>query len=1001
MACACGAATACAACWQAWPPACELPASQLWRASCDRRQSGAVERLCSGPPGGVSRAVLAVAPSLSCDVFGSHVVQCALAAVGRGLAGATPPPHLVAAVAATSDALLAGSAFTATVADACGTHVARSLLLLLAGRCPARGSNKKKAAKRGGAQEDAWPAAAAFAAPPALGACLRRAAEAATDALRARGARLSCDAHAAPVLATLLRALAAAELGDALQKLIAALTLPDAASSARVLAASAAGSRVLEAALAAAPSDAFDVLLRRGVLPNAPAWLDGTAGRAPAEQRPSMSFILAADGSARAFKPDHDESQWWCRRDAHARIAAAALWCAGAESCALLYANASAMVMGPAVRDRCVVPTEAALVALWRDAAAGKRVPGVRAWRPPADVSEEEQLEAAFTQLLAPVAGRACVCLLHEDFAAELPLWGRLPPAGPDAPTHVVFVGGAVRDLTPKEQAACIAAAAVRGFAVVGANLGRVPEFSSKVVAALGTHHANGRVLPAVAALARRASLEQLPPAPPRRARAPTALRFVLRAPFAAAELTAAPASREALQPTLRALVAALWRSRLADEEARRGGDAPDLACHVTLCFSDGIALALGPDFVARLAAAHAAAPSEQQVLAALEAEVANAPLPQTEDALNDALASPSLAAVLELQLAEAGPACANLAAAAYADRCACAGGAPAAGRRGDVLAFLGCEAPQGCPEALRARITPPGTAASSAAAAVFLQQLHYHGRLAPALALAQAAGPAAYEAAVAPVLTEAPPVARGASVTARFVLAAALDAAHSEAQLSALVACIADAGLTTRDAAAAAVFAAAARSARRLDACYDAVASALFAGRDASGLWRALLCGGSPDAEPCEAGAALLSELMHFPPAACTAALRAGFRALLRPAGVPALHAWAQHADGSRALEAALRPSCAALPPRLRRRAVRALLHAGPRLQPLCLHPKASWVVAALWDALQGGRKAGRRAALRAAFHSQLAAVPSLRAANPRLWQRCGLGDEPINDAA
>jgi hypothetical protein len=166
---------------------------------------------------------------------------------------------------------------------------------------------------------------------------------------------------------------------------------------------------------------------------------------APAAAAPTISFILAADGSARAFKPGHDESQWWCRRDAHARIAAAALWCAGAASCSLLYADASAMTMMPEVTSRCVVPTEAALVALWRDAAAGKRVPGVRAWRPDAGADEAEALEAAFAALLAPLqAARACVCLLHEDSAAELPVWGRLPASGdPAAPTQVRLCPGA------------------------------------------------------------------------------------------------------------------------------------------------------------------------------------------------------------------------------------------------------------------------------------------------------------------------------------------------------------------------------------------------------------------------------------------------------------------------------------------------------------------------------------------------------------------------------
>ena len=149
------------------------------------------------------------------------------------------------------------------------------------------------------------------------------------------------------------------------------------------------------------------------------------------------------------------------------------------------------------------------------------------------------------------------------------------------------------------------------------------------MVATLGVHHANGRALPAVVALARKAgataaaaaaALAMLPPASAlRRVRAPVALRFVLRAPFASAALCTAPEGREALQPTLRAVVAALWRSRLADEEARRGDGhghvAALAACHVTLCFEgDGTALTIGPEFVARLAAAHAAAPSEHQV---------------------------------------------------------------------------------------------------------------------------------------------------------------------------------------------------------------------------------------------------------------------------------------------------------------------------------------------------------------------------------------------------
>ena len=120
---------------------------------------------------------------------------------------------------------------------------------------------------------------------------------------------------------------------------------------------------------------------------------------------------------------------------------------------------------------------------------------------------------------------------------------------------------------------------------------------------------------------------------------------------------------------------------------------------------------------------------------------------------------------------------------------------------------------------------------------------------------------------------------------------------------------------------------------------------------------------------------------------------LRRGFRTLLRD--TRRLAAWAQHNDGSRALEATFASHVPALPPALQRKAVAAVVAAG-LVPQLALHPKASWCVAAMWrcDALAGGRDGGARCALRAAFAAALRGAAGLQATNPRLWQCCGLDD-------
>ena len=128
---------------------------------------------------------------------------------------------------------------------------------------------------------------------------------------------------------------------------------------------------------------------------------------------------------------------------------------------------------------------------------------------------EEEEVAAATAAFAAVLSKRSSVnvvCLLHEDFAHELPVFGPLPapPAASGAgdggweggrKMHVLMVLGTVRDMTRAEQVALVNVCAARRLPLVGCNLGRAPEFTSKIIHAINCHALNGRLRAAIAAL--------------------------------------------------------------------------------------------------------------------------------------------------------------------------------------------------------------------------------------------------------------------------------------------------------------------------------------------------------------------------------------------------------------------------------------------------------------------------------------------------------------------
>ena len=275
---------------------------------------------------------------------------------------------------------------------------------------------------------------------------------------------------------------------------------------------------------------------------------------------------------------------------------------------------------------------------------------------------------------------------------------------------HIICLLGAVRDASDAEVAACLAAVAARNaphpvlsearVGVASFNLGRTAEFTSKICAALCIHAmAGGDLQEAV----RRGSLSPvvLPPPklPPARSggwnwdgrgnkkvsatattaassclsdQSARALRvvFVLQVPLSASELQQAilksasaddssggGSGRENLHGLVQAVVCALWRSRLGSE----GAEASDAASvgggsvtpSVALVFRDKSHVVLTQTQIClELAAMHQAAPTEKQVLLAIEMRLGgshvSAPCASLSAALDAALLESAAAADVE-----------------------------------------------------------------------------------------------------------------------------------------------------------------------------------------------------------------------------------------------------------------------------------------------------------------------------------------------------------------
>jgi hypothetical protein len=245
----------------------------------------------------------------------------------------------------------------------------------------------------------------------------------------------------------------------------------------------------------------------------------------------------------------------------------------------------------------------------------------------------EETLQPILEDLLQPFTTNiqtVVAVTLHESSHHELPCWKnecQTTTADCSDTTQVCIFLGAVRDMTWEENKCLQQTCQVLAIPQVAVRLGPVPEFTSKILSVVAYHHAHQMLWPALEILLRSNNNQRNPPKRPIHVISNTTtlsnthLHFVSIVPFPSTAVTTDLNSRDrSLWSLVRTVVTCLWRSRLAGTH-----EEGHLRNTLTLWFTDTIYLTLPQnELVTVLAEKHQAAPTEFQILQAIQDQLVN-----------------------------------------------------------------------------------------------------------------------------------------------------------------------------------------------------------------------------------------------------------------------------------------------------------------------------------------------------------------------------------------
>jgi hypothetical protein len=246
----------------------------------------------------------------------------------------------------------------------------------------------------------------------------------------------------------------------------------------------------------------------------------------------------------------------------------------------------------------------------------------------------EETLRPILKDLLQPISSNiqtVIAATLHESSHQELPCWkNQCQTTATDSSdkTQVCIFLGAVRDMTTEENKCLQQTCQALAIPQVAVRLGPVPEFTSKILSVVAYHHAHKRLWPALQTLLNSNNNPRPPPKRPIHAISNTMtlsnthLHFVSIVPTPSTAVTTDLSSRNrSLWCLVRTVVACLWRSRLAGTH-----EEGHLRNTLTLWFTDNTYLTLPQnELVTVLAEKHQAAPTEFQILQAIQDQLVKA----------------------------------------------------------------------------------------------------------------------------------------------------------------------------------------------------------------------------------------------------------------------------------------------------------------------------------------------------------------------------------------
>ena len=236
------------------------------------------------------------------------------------------------------------------------------------------------------------------------------------------------------------------------------------------------------------------------------------------------------------------------------------------------------------------------------------------------------------------------VLLFHEDYPLELPVFdGHNPDYSNSCSSNserIICVLGSVRDCSNIEIQSILRACRFLSLPVKGYNLGRVSEFTSKIITALNSHVAMNRIDSKTLSMAPDLSydiskigkLKSLRHAAPNGIGGSMTLHYAIWVPYLMTDVSIDIRLRGKLHQLLQCIVCSLWKSKVANDSLRGdGGDglSSDMASNVSakssvtniisVVFIDGSVLTLNQlEFLSKMANNSFSAPTEYQVLVSL-----------------------------------------------------------------------------------------------------------------------------------------------------------------------------------------------------------------------------------------------------------------------------------------------------------------------------------------------------------------------------------------------